>query len=217
MRVETFPETSLQVERIIQIQGIMRRIIVLFLSLCAITICLESCHRKQQQESEQVEVETVEMNPAAIGAGTDNTYNDTLSGKKVEEKYGDNQAKVVVYYKVDENGVLTDEKYREVFYYDSTHYKYTEGNIVNQTKRDGDWFAYHKNGNLCTEAHYVNGKEEGMYKVYHDNGYLYYAGEYRHGLKEGTWKFYDEQGRLMYSQIYENGNLKETKQINNNQ
>lgn len=192
----------------------MMRVRVLFLSLCALTLLFGSCKGKNKQTQQQVEVETVEMNPAAIGAGADNTYNESLPGKKVEEMYGDNQAKVVAYYKVDENGQLTDEKYREVFYYDSTHYKYTEGNIVDQTKRDGDWFAYHKNGNLCTEAHYVNGKEEGQYKVYHDNGYLYYAGEYRQGLKIGVWKFYDEEGRLMYVQSYEDGQLKETKRIN---
>lgn len=192
----------------------MMRVRVLFLSLCALTLLFGSCKGKNKQTQQQIEVETVEMNPAAIGAGADNTYNESLPGKKVEEMYGDNQAKVVAYYKVDENGQLTDEKYREVFYYDSTHYKYTEGNIVDQTKRDGDWFAYHKNGNLCTEAHYVNGKEEGQYKVYHDNGYLYYAGEYRQGLKIGVWKFYDEEGRLMYVQSYEDGQLKETKRIN---
>lgn len=192
----------------------MMRVHVLFLSLCALTLLFGSCKGKNKGTQQQVEVETVEMNPAAIGAGADNTYNESLPGKKVEEMYGDNQAKVVAYYKVDENGQLTDEKYREVFYYDSTHYKYTEGNIVDQSKRDGDWFAYHKNGNLCTEAHYVNGKEEGQYKVYHDNGYLYYAGEYRQGLKIGVWKFYDEEGRLMYVQSYEDGQLKETKRIN---
>ena len=192
----------------------MMRVRVLFLSLCALTLLFGSCKGKNKQTQQQIEVETVEMNPAAIGAGADNTYNESLPGKKVEEMYGDNQAKVVAYYKVDENGQLTDEKYREVFYYDSTHYKYTEGNIVDQSKRDGDWFAYHKNGNLCTEAHYVNGKEEGQYKVYHDNGYLYYAGEYRQGLKIGVWKFYDEEGRLMYVQSYEDGQLKETKRIN---
>lgn len=192
----------------------MMRVRVLFLSLCALTLLFSSCKGKNKETQQQVEVETVEMNPAAIGAGADNTYNESLPGKKVEEMYGDNQAKVVAYYKVDENGQLTDEKYREVFYYDSTHYKYTEGNIVDQSKRDGDWFAYHKNGNLCTEAHYVNGKEEGQYKVYHDNGYLYYAGEYRQGLKIGVWKFYDEEGRLMYVQSYEDGQLKETKRIN---
>ncbi len=187
------------------------------LSLCAIVLFFGSCKGKNKQAQGQDAVETVEINPDAIGAGADNSYNDTLPGKKVEEMYGDNSAKVVVYYKVDENGQLTDEKYREVFYYDSTHYKYTEGNLVDQTKRDGDWFAYHKNGNLCTEAHYENGKEEGLYKVYHDNGYLYYAGEFHQGMKVGEWKFYDEQGRLIYIQKYENGQLKETKQINNNQ
>lgn len=190
------------------------RIVVLLLSACVLLFSVSSCKGKQGQMKNQDEVETVEINQAAIGAGADNSYNDTLPGKKVEDIYENNHPHVVAYYKLDENGQLTDEKYREVFYYDSGYFKYTEGNIVDQNKRDGDWYAYHKNGNLCTEAHYVNGKEEGMYKVYHDNGYLYYAGEYHEGLKEGVWKFYDEQGRLNYTQLYEHNMLKETKRIN---
>ena len=194
----------------------MTRACAFFLTLCIMTLFFGSCKCKVKQEekkTEKSEVETVEINPSAIGAGTDNSYNESLPGRKIEERYGDNQSKVEVFYKLDENGQPTDEKYREVFYYDSTHYKYIEGNIVNQTKRDGDWFAYHSNGNLCTEAHYVNGKEEGEYKVYHDNGYLYFAGQYHQGLKTGEWKFYDAQGRLMYTELYENGVLKEKKQI----
>lgn len=194
----------------------MTRACAFILSLFIMALFFGSCKCKSKQgEKKTVEtaVETVEINPSAIGAGKDNSNNEALSGRKVEERYGDNQSKVEFFYKVDENGQMTDEKYREVFYYDSTHYKYTEGNIVNQTKRDGDWYAYHKNGNLCTEAHYVNGKEEGEYKVYHDNAYLYYAGQYHQGLKIGEWKFYDEQGRLIYTQQYDNGVLKETKQI----
>lgn len=188
------------------------RIIGLLLS-GVLVFSLFSCNNKTQQAQKDTE-ETIELNQAAIGAGTDNSYNDTLPGKKVEVMYGDHQAKIVSYYKVDENGQLTDEKYREVYYYDSTHYKYIEGNI-DQSRRNGDWFAYHKNGNLCTEAHYVNGKEEGLYKVYHDNGYLYYAGNYKNGLKVGEWKFYNDQGHLMYKQKYENGTLKETIQADN--
>lgn len=190
----------------------MRKVGLLLL-VWVFVVSLFSCgNRTQKTQAETVDM--VELNQSAIGAGMDNSYNETLPGSKVEEMYGDNQAKVVCYYKVDENGQLTDEKYREVFYYDSTHYKYIEGNIE-QSRRDGDWYAYHKNGNLCTEAHYVNGKEEGEYKVYHDNGYLYYAGTYKNGLKVGEWKFYNEQGRLMYKQHYENGVLKETTRADN--
>lgn len=197
----------------------MSRASIILLFALVLTISLGACkwEKEQEQVQEMAEVETVEINPAAFGVGADDSYNETLPGKKVEEMYENNQPKSVAYYKVDENGQLTDEKYREVHYYDSAHHKYTEGNIVNRNQRDGDWFAYHKNGNLCTEAHYVNGQEEGLYKVYHDNGYLYYAGEYRQGQKVGEWKFYDAQGRMMYSQLYENGTLKETKLINNNQ
>jgi len=193
----------------------MRNVVFLLLGF-VLTFSILSCKSKtQESQTAEPEVETIALNSDAIGAGTVD-HNDTLPGKKVEEMYGDQQAKVVAFYKVDENGQLTDEKYREVYYYDSTHYKYIEGNL-DQSRRDGDWFAYHKNGNLCTEAHYVNGKEEGEYKVYHDNGYLYYAGKYEKGKKVGEWKFYDEQGRLMYSQQYENGTLKETIVAENNQ
>ena len=186
----------------------MRNVVFLLLGL-ALTVSILSCKSKtQESQTAEPEVETVALNSDAIGAGTVD-QNDTLPGKKVEEMYGDNQAKVVAFYKVDENGQLTDEKYREVYYYDSTHYKYIEGNL-DKSRRDGDWYAYHKNGNLCTEAHYVNGKEEGEYKVYHDNGYLYYIGKYENGKKVGEWKFYDEQGRLIYTQKYESGMLKET-------
>jgi antitoxin component YwqK of YwqJK toxin-antitoxin module len=191
----------------------MRKLGLLLLT-CVLVLSILSCRPKTQESKDDAVVETVELNQDALGAGTiDN--NDTLPGKTVVEKYGDNQAKMVAFYKVDENGQLTDEKYREVYYYDSTHYKYIEGNL-DQSRRDGDWYAYHKNGNLCTEAHYVNGREEGEYKVYHDNGYLYYCGNFKNGLKEGEWKLYDEQGRLMYSQLYENGTLKETREPNNN-
>ena len=186
----------------------MRNVVFLLLGL-ALALSFFSCHNKSKtQDSQKNEIETVALNEDAIGAGTIDR-NDTLPGKKVEEMYGDNQAKVVAFYKVDENGQLTDEKYREVYYYDSSHYKYIEGNL-DKSRRDGDWYAYHKNGNLCTEAHYVNGKEEGEYKVYHDNGYLYYIGKYENGKKVGEWKFYDEQGRFIYTQKYESGMLKET-------
>lgn len=192
----------------------MRNVVFLLLGF-VLTFSILSCKSKtQESQTAEPELETIALNNDAIGAGTVD-QNDTLPGKKVEEMYGDQQAKVVAFYKVDENGQLTDEKYREVYYYDSTHYKYIEGNL-DQSRRDGDWFAYHKNGNLCTEAHYVNGREEGEYKVYHDNGYLYYAGKYEKGKKVGEWKFYDEQGRLMYSQQYENGTLKETIPAKNN-
>lgn len=161
-----------------------------------------SCKGKEKPEEEQIE--RVEINPDAIGAGKID-QNDTLSGKKVEEMYPDNQSKIVGFYKIDENGQLTDDKYREVYYYEATHYKYIEGDL-DVNRRTGPWYAYHKNGNLCTEAFYVDGKEQGMYKVYHDNGYLYYAGEYKDGKRVGVWKFYDETGLLEKTENYDEQN-----------
>lgn len=182
----------------------MKRLTLLLISLACVFTFL-SCKSKTEQKADVVEGEYVEINPAAIGAGKiDN--NDTLPGKKVEESYPDHQSKIVYFYKVDENGQLTDEKYREVYYFDSTHYKYIEGD-VDKEMRNGPWFAYHKNGNLCTEGFYVDGKEEGPYKVYHDNGYLYYGGEFKQGKKVGEWKFYDATGKLIYKEIYVDGEM----------
>lgn len=179
--------------------------------LCAgIVLLTVSCHSKKTEEPVD-DIETVEVNPAAIGAGKID-HNDTLPGKKVENTYADNQPRDVLFYKLDENGQLTDEIYREVHYFDSTHYKYIEGDIE-QGCRDGEWFAYHKNGNLCTEAYYLNGKEEGEYKVYHDNGILYYGGKFKNGIRIGEWKFYGEDGKLIYTEYYQNGNKVKTELV----
>lgn len=179
--------------------------------LCATVLLLVvSCNQKKADAVVE-DVESVEVNPAAIGVGKID-QNDTLPGKKVQQVYADNQARDVLFYKVDENGQLTDEIYREVHYFDSTHYKYIEGNIE-KAQRDGAWYAYHKNGNLCTEAYYVDGKEEGDYKVYHDNGIPYYAGKYKNGMKTGVWKFYGEDGKLMYTETYRNGQKVKTELV----
>lgn len=191
----------------------MRRLTLILISV--VLVCtFSSCKSKADQKTEEIAGEHLEMNPEAIGAGKiDN--NDSLPGKKVEEEYADHKSKIVCFYKVDENGQLTDEKYREVYYFDSTHYKYVEGD-VNKEMRNGPWFAYHKNGNLCTEGYYIDGKEEGPYKVYHENGYLFYGGEFKQGKRVGEWKYYDANGYLVSKETYVDGKVVKKETINNN-
>ncbi|MEG1555416.1 MAG: hypothetical protein RR356_01670 [Bacteroidales bacterium] len=162
----------------------MNRITPIFLILNMI-ILFASCHQKspsvEKQENKKVE-EVIDLN-------------DSLPGRVVMETNADGTPKTVVFYKVDENGVLTEEKVREVHYFPGKK-KYTEGNFI-KNKRDGEWRAYYQDGTINTEAFYIDGKEDGKYTVYHENGKPYYIGYYDHGICVGTWAFYDDQGNII--------------------
>jgi len=125
--------------------------------------------------------------------------NDTLPGRVVMAINPDSTPKIVYFYKVDKNGGLTDERYREVHYRPGKKI-YVEGNIHNEL-RNGEWKAYHENGRIQTEATYIDGKENGEYKVYRDNGAFLYTGHYDHGVCVGEWKKYDINGKVVKTEI----------------
>lgn len=128
---------------------------------------------------------------------------DTIKGRKVMELNSDKSPKVVYYYQVDENGNITNEKVREIYYFPGKK-KYVEGNIKNNS-RDGQWHSYFPDGKVNSEAFYVQGKEHGVYKVYRENGKLFYVGHYNMGICDGEWRFYDEKG-LMEKKILADSN-----------
>lgn len=119
---------------------------------------------------------------------------DTRPGRIVTELYADSVPKAVIFYKLDENGKMTDEKIREVNYYPNKQ-KYVEANYKDGLK-DGEWKSYREDGKLWSEHHYVQGKEDGDYKTYHENGKLFIDGHYKDGKEVGTWIFYDKNGTV---------------------
>jgi len=119
---------------------------------------------------------------------------DTGPGRIVTEIYQDSTPKSVVFYKLDENGKMTEEKVREVNYYPNKQ-KYVEANYKNGLK-DGEWRSYREDGTLWSIHHYKNGKEDGVFKTYHENGKLYIDGAYKEGKERGTWLFYDQNGTV---------------------
>lgn len=129
-------------------------------------------------------------------------FDDSLYYKKTVVSYEDESPRDVYYYKIDSLGVPTDEKVHETHYYQGEK-KYIDGNIA-KDKRDGLWYAYHKNGNVQTMAHYKDGKEEGRYTVYHENGNVYYTGFYKDGKRVGDWKFYDQNENLIRTENFDN-------------
>lgn len=124
---------------------------------------------------------------------------DLIPGRKVIASYPDSLPKVVYYYKVDDQGNITNEKVREIYYRPGKK-KYVDGGIHND-QRNGEWKAYHENGQIQTEATYIDGKEDGEYKVYRDNGKYLYTGHYDHGICVGEWKKYSKEGKVIKTVI----------------
>lgn len=128
---------------------------------------------------------------------------DTIAGRKVESTYPSGAPNEVNFYRVDENGNVTDELIRKVFYFDNDvkqsnglKQKYIEGSIRNDSLRDGVWKAYHRNGKLQVSATYRLGISVGEEKVYYENGQLAQLGHYdQTGCCTGEWKFYGEDGK----------------------
>lgn len=123
-------------------------------------------------------------------------FADSLYFKKTVVSYGDESPRDVFYYEKDSLGQPTDVRVHETHFYEGEK-KYIDGNL-SDNQRDGLWYAYHKNGNVQTMAHYKNGKEDGRYTVYHENGKVYYTGYYKDGVRVGEWKFYDQNEKLVH-------------------
>ena len=122
-------------------------------------------------------------------------FADSLYYKKTVVSYEDESPRDVFYYEKDSLGQPTNVRVHETHFYEGEK-KYIDGNL-SENQRDGLWYAYHKNGNVQTMAHYKNGKENGRYTVYHENGSVYYTGFYEDGKRVGEWKFYDQNENLV--------------------
>lgn len=131
---------------------------------------------------------------AKKGSASSIDPDDTIQGRTVIAMNPDSTPKVVYYYRTDPSGKKTDEVIREIHYFPGKK-KYIDGGLKNN-KRDGKWVAYFQNGNLNTEAFYIDGKEHGDYRVYYENGKLRYSGHFTNGICDGEWSFYNHSGLL---------------------
>jgi hypothetical protein len=130
-------------------------------------------------------------------------FADSLYYEKTVASYEGEEPKDVYYYEKDSLGMPTTKKVHESHYYPGK-VLFIDGNLSEGANRDGLWYAYHKNGNVQTMAHYKNGKEDGRYTVYYENGNVRYTGFYKDGKRVGEWKFYDEEEKLMHTKNFDN-------------
>ena len=78
----------------------------------------------------------------------------------------------------------------------SVHYRYSRKMSPDGTRwiRDGLFQAFHENGALASEGHYVEGAEHGPWKDYHDNGQIAAEGTYDGGNEAGVWRYWTPEG-----------------------
>lgn len=116
--------------------------------------------------------------------------------KVVEETFKDGSPHLIKYYKSKEKKVLV----RETIYYESGRKK-MEGNYKNGEKT-ALWKAWFPNGNLWSQATYVDGIENGEKTVYYENGNKYYQGILKDNKRTGEWSFWDPEGKLIKTVTY---------------
>ena len=65
--------------------------------------------------------------------------------------------------------------------------KKSEGYMLDDGSKVGDWTYWHENGHLHGEGEFKDGKEEGSWTWWHNNGRKKGEGEFKDGKKEGSW------------------------------
>lgn len=92
---------------------------------------------------------------------------------------------------------MADLNIAEILYESGeVHYRYTRymSDDGSRWLRHGLFRAYHPDGTLASEGHYVDGLEDGPWRDFHANGNVAAEGFYEQGKEVGTWKFWHEDG-----------------------
>ena len=116
--------------------------------------------------------------------------------KVIEETFKDGSPHLIKYYKSKDKKILL----KETIYYRSGKKK-LEGSY-NNTQKSGVWKAWFPNGNLWSQATYINGIENGEKTVYYENGNKYYQGFLKDNKRTGDWSFWDKEGKLLKTVTY---------------
>lgn len=81
--------------------------------------------------------------------------------------------------------------------------------------REGTWKLYSDLGQLVIEEDYVHGVLHGSYKAFYENGRPISVGTYAQNKRQGEFLIYDEDGILNRVLQFDNGELKDVREIHN--
>jgi antitoxin component YwqK of YwqJK toxin-antitoxin module len=87
----------------------------------------------------------------------------------------------------------TNNKIGERSFYPNSQQCYTELRYKD-SKRHGECYTFHDNGNKWSLNTYENGVLDGEYRAWYENGKIRIEGEYENGKETGEWIFYNENG-----------------------
>lgn len=80
-----------------------------------------------------------------------------------------------------------------------------KGEYVNDV-RVGPWVEYHEGGTTLKSSYtIVDSKREGLFSSYHKNGRLEAEGQFRAGYEFGTWRFFNARGQRVEEGAFLNG------------
>ncbi|MGM0613570.1 MAG: toxin-antitoxin system YwqK family antitoxin [Bacteroidota bacterium] len=114
---------------------------------------------------------------------------DKNTEKEVVEKHEDGSPKKVKL--LNEEG----DTVKEIRYYKNGQ-KEMEGPLE-QSKRNGTWKAYYKDGTVWSSSKYKHGKQHGPYTTYYSNGHIRYKGQMHMDERTGKWTFYNREGDVI--------------------
>jgi hypothetical protein len=81
-------------------------------------------------------------------------------------------------------------------------------------KKQGHYQRGYQNGNMQTDAYYIDNKLNGAYKFYWPNGKLRFEGKYELDKKVGEWKTLDSNGLVIKTENFTEGVNKSLAEIN---
>lgn len=90
------------------------------------------------------------------------------------------------------------------------YYEMSSGRVTSKTlfvygEKNGEYLAYHSNGNLNFRYHFNKGIKEGKWYQYRDDGSPFEEKEFKNGVIEGTKISYHPNGLKEYVSTYVNG------------
>ena len=93
--------------------------------------------------------------------------------------------------------------------YETNVYQNLDTIILNTTNErvTGVVYETHENGQLETEASFIDGQQDGPTKIWYANGQLRGEGSFKSGKQDGPTKIWYENGQLKTEKVFKEGKL----------
>ncbi len=93
--------------------------------------------------------------------------------------------------------------------YETNVYQNLDTIVLNATNErvTGVVYETHENGQLETEACFIDGQQDGPTKIWYANGQLRGEGSFKSGKQDGLTKIWYENGQLKTEKVFKEGKL----------